>query len=281
LLLLSCLIQVKKCILLKYLCIFIQGGWWIAHLSLFSCLCVHFILQTKHNSSLHFLERLVGYTIKQSLFLHKVYVMWQLLLCFETFEQPESWKYLRSFYILQCPKKQLKMSLNLFPKAVFLIVLLSYLKATEEFKATHSDPHPPPTVEHSNSFKQRFKERFRRSQSQPAVWEKVPETSGQGRMKGVDDGFKNRTRKWIALKIYHILARLKPFPPSFQPICFNNSVQIPQHGMNVIILSGFNPPIYTLLEPYKCSSDWCSHQLNLNLNKHELCGWIFTVQQNF
>jgi len=60
--------------------------------------------------------------------------------------------------------------INLFPKAVFLVVLLTYLKATEEFKATHPHSEESRGAEgegreggHSSSFKARFKERFRRS----------------------------------------------------------------------------------------------------------------------
>jgi hypothetical protein len=53
------------------------------------------------------------------------------------------------------------MSINLFPKAVFLVVLLTYLKATEEFKATH--PHiEEEHHHHHSSFKARVRERFRK-----------------------------------------------------------------------------------------------------------------------
>ncbi len=49
--------------------------------------------------------------------------------------------------------------INLFPKAVFLVVLLTYLKATEEFKATHPhEEHPEPQPQQSGSFKARFRE---------------------------------------------------------------------------------------------------------------------------
>lgn len=54
----------------------------------------------------------------------------------------------------------MSIGINLFPKAVFLVVLLSYLKATEEFKATH--PHNEESgsdhQQHSSSFKARFRE---------------------------------------------------------------------------------------------------------------------------
>jgi len=161
--------------------------------------------------------------------------MWQLCVLFLNYE-------LQFLSPIFNPNFKLKMSLNLFPKAVFLIVLLSYLKATEEFKATHSDPHPPPTVEHSNSFKQRFKERFRRSQSQPAVWEKVPE-----------DQLTRTNKEWMDLKIeqrnewhikdYQILKTeyLSSYPSFFSTNFFKDFVKMIKDGMNAVILAGFNP----------------------------------------
>jgi len=62
--------------------------------------------------------------------------------------------------------------INLFPKAVFLVVLLTYLKATEEFKATHHHPEEQTadgTESRGGSFKARFKERFRRQSQTQAV----------------------------------------------------------------------------------------------------------------
>jgi len=53
--------------------------------------------------------------------------------------------------------KEVKMSLHLFPKVVFLVVLMTYLKATEEFKATH---HPVAKSEEASpdGYIQRMKE---------------------------------------------------------------------------------------------------------------------------
>jgi len=60
--------------------------------------------------------------------------------------------------------------INLFPKAVFLVVLLTYLKATEEFKATHGHSEEEKDGEsRGGSFKARFKERFRRQSQTQAV----------------------------------------------------------------------------------------------------------------
>jgi len=50
-----------------------------------------------------------------------------------------------------------KMSLPLFPKVVFLIVLMTYLKATEEHKATH--PLEVLQHQHQSSLKGRIRER--------------------------------------------------------------------------------------------------------------------------
>jgi len=65
----------------------------------------------------------------------------------------------------------MSIGINLFPKAVFLVVLLSYLKATEEFKATHPHPdeHADNQNQHSSSFKARLRERFRRHSQTQAV----------------------------------------------------------------------------------------------------------------
>ncbi|ODM99383.1 hypothetical protein Ocin01_07293 [Orchesella cincta] len=54
------------------------------------------------------------------------------------------------------------MSLHLFPKVVFLVVLMTYLKATEEFKATHHSVTKSDEASH-DGYISRMKERFRRN----------------------------------------------------------------------------------------------------------------------